>query len=1002
MTKFVKCVGSALLIGAIFILLINLPMRQVRDIASVRIAFEQGEYAYQESAIPLPVAAGWPETFYSRYDDVQAVDPFVAWSPSALLRNLGVGFGFFFALGCVEFLRRKAKGQSTSDGEDTEVLAESESTDRSPNRQRVGQKKVRYSLVDLILVTLLVALPLGYYQFQKRLHDADLKLSQSLGVDASVQREALMSRVLQDWIPSASLPASIRALMQRTTFVRLNDPDDAQVRLAISMPHLRGLLIGGGNYDLESLASLPHRHSLTVLHLTGRELDDATLSRIRLMDNLRSLNLNRTNVSHQAIERLYADRPAAAARLKSLNLVDSGVDLSGLNGSKALESMKSLEVLALPTPLPGSGAQFKVPPLPKLSHVMIDSRDRGRNASPLKIEIADCPELRTLDIGLMQKFSLNLARLPKLMEIKNLEFLTKLRLAPNQSAPGSCWLESIVIDDAPALADLKFYAADLREMRFTKTPGLKSLGPGVYQWIADSNWSSTQYDEKVPTKATAALVNGISQSDGPEIIDYSAVPLGDADLAPLMKNRRLKELYLAYCQLTLPSVRRLLGSQTLQTISMQGNDLGNLQIGELISQLPQLQRWHGDLFTIDRLRIENHEQIQGVVDCVPNEGTPRCHLLSCRALRLDNLPQWTDPIRLDADVLRYVTIQSLPKLQQLVINSPLCDKAVLSGLTGIGLIAVGGPEVDDELIADWSTYKNLSSIALHSTSISATAYEKLLKDRVMFRMDFRREKVNDKAILSSDPEYLHSVTLVGTDVTEASVRHVLKSPVLTEFNVSDVALPSDLIDPILKLESIYTLGIDASGWTAQQIASAATLPLLQHLTLKNARIDKSFAQALPENCGLTRLTLIDCKVDGPALATFMRKAPSLKLELTRTEIPSLFEGKFLEDARLVFDSEPENGPFARGPSGMAIAIIKRPRTIKQGLKPDDTTWGSMTMTMGMMGNMGLPNQQGFQGMSEDEFQRLSPIAFEIVDDELAIGEETQNDTRDDMESQEQQ
>ena len=218
--------------------------------------------------------------------------------------------------------------------------------------------------------------------------------------------------------------------MLRTTCVRLNDPSDAQVRVAMSLPYLNGLIIGGGEYDLEQLASLPNCDAMTVLHLTGRELNDATLSRIRLMDNLRSLNFQRTNMSHTAVEQLFADRPVAAARLKAFNLVDSGVDLKGLSNSKALASMVSLESLGLPCPLPGNEADFTLPPMPMLSSLSFVSHDRGKNASLMKIGIADCPELSSLSIEVMQKASLNLARLPKLKTIVPHYFKMAMRLDP--------------------------------------------------------------------------------------------------------------------------------------------------------------------------------------------------------------------------------------------------------------------------------------------------------------------------------------------------------------------------------------------------------------------------------------------------------------------------------------------------------------------------------------------------------------------------------------------
>jgi len=980
MSTFAKYFGVSCLIGGVFIFLVNLPLQLVRDGASAGIKVGQGEYGIRDDARPLPVAAGWPETFYRCYDDVPSVEPFVFWSTSTLLRNVGVGFVVCFAFAFVVFQLKLAK---KAPNELPDEMATVDVADSTPNKgrwRRLLDAKVRYSISDIILLTLICALPLGYYQWQRRLYDIDLQQVSALGPDADCVRETIMPGFLGEWTPFWLIPVSLRGAMQRATVVRLNDPNDAQVRVAMSLPHLRGLIIGGGEYDLELLASLPNRDALTVLHLTGRELNDTTLSRIRLMDNLRSLSFHRTNMSHTAVERLFADRPVAAARLKAFNLVDSGVDLEGLSDSKALASMVSLESLYLPRPIPGNEADFTLPPLPKLSELSFGSQDRGKNASVMKVTIADCPELVSLSIGDLQKSSLKLTRLPKLKTISPSFFLTTLRLAANQSTPGGNWIESIVVDDLPQFEALKFYASDLKEMRFTKTPSFRRLGPGVYQVAADGFSVSSTYDEKVPDDATKALVQGLAQSDGPEVIDYSAVPLGRADLAPLLTNPRLSELYLHSCGLKVDDVKKLLGSQTLRVISTQGNELENIQIGQLISQLPKLERWHGDLYSLDRLKIEDHQHIQGVVDSLPEESGPdRCHLAHCSAIRLVNLSRWVDPIRLDADSFRHITIQNLPNLPKLIINGPICDNTVLSGLSGLHSIAIGGSAVNDGTIADWSSYVGLKSIGLYGTSISAAGYRKLLDGRSLTRIDLRQARIDDAAILTFDPTQLVSVSLIDTDVTEVAVRHVLKSTMLAELNVSGIMLSADLRDRILGMRALTALSFNATGWTPEQIGKVALMPTLTHLSIDHIHLDKSVYAAISSSgwSGITRLTLIDSTVDGPALDALMKHFPNLKLEAVRTDIPVVLEVDLIAADRVILEFQSEDVPYCRGPEGMKIAIMKQPQA--NGGIAAQSRMSAMMMGMRMMSNSGMSNSQSFEAMSEEQFDRLSPAAFEVFD-----------------------
>ncbi len=608
---------------------------------------------------------------------------------------------------------------------------------------------------------------------------------------------------------------------------------------------------------------MPNRDALTVLHLTGRELSDPALSRIRLMDNLRSLSFHRTNVSHAAMEELFADRPVAAARLLSLNLVDSGVDLAALSDSKTLTSMVSLKALFLPRPIPGNEAEFAISTMPKLKTLSFSSHDRGKNASLMKISVADCQELIALRIGLLQKSSLKLTRLPKLKSIESAQFKTTMRLGGNQSTPGSAWIESIVVDDLPLFEELKFYASELKEMRFTKTSSLRFIWPGVFQVNASGFSSSSSYDKNVPNQATKALVEGLAESDGPEVIDYAAVPIGGADISSLLNNPRLRELYLHDCGLKVADIKKLQGSDTLRAISTQGNELSGVAIGPLISKMPKLERWRGDLYALDRLRLEDHQHIQGVVDALPEESNPnRCHLAYCSAIRLVNLPNWVDPIRLDADIFRHITIKNLPKLRQLIINGPICEGAVLP-------------------------------------------------------------------------------------------------------------------DQILEVDTLHTLGVDATGWTANQLRKAVTMPMLNHLILSNIHIDPTMSAVLAASGSseMTRLTLIDSTAGGPAVTALMKQLPNLKLELVRTEIPAVLEGDLFAAKRLIVPSEGDGAPYSRGPEGTIIPIMKQPDS-GGGIA---SQWRISMMVTGMSMMGGMNGRRAFVAMPQELFERLSPEAFEVLE-----------------------
>ena len=967
----------ALILGAMQVVA-NLPM-QLRTIhLSGRIQHWQGESKFYSAGDPLPVAAGWPETFYRRYSDVPAAEPFVWWSTSALLRNVGVGLGLVVCIGSLSFLVRRSHSKSTL-GEKTEGKSHSDvetdqakdgsSTPALSRWQRINRFDIRFGIGDLLLATSLVALPLGFYQWHRQVSESELKIAKSLGPDASFQREAIVPAVFADWMPEFILGASLKKVLLRTTKVRLNDPTDQLVVSTMSLPHLRSLAIGGGDYDLNGLASLPNHVQMTALHLTGRELDDATLTRIRQMDNLREIDFSRANVSHNTIEQLFQQRHDAAARLLLIRLFDTAIDMTGLSNSQALSRMVSLHHLSLPRPQAGSEADFRLPPMPSLRTLEFLSVDRGKNASVFKIAIADCPVLEKLTIGLMQKCSLELSNLPKLKTITPYTFKTTLRLASKQTTPGALWIESIVVDKLPEFERLTFYASDLREMRFTETPRFNFLGPGVFQHTPTTYSGESRYDGQIPEEATLALVNGIAESDGPDLVDLAAVPIRGAKLGPLLANPRLHDLYLDRCGLQPADIESLLDHQSLRTVSMQGNDLGSLAIGQLITRMPRLERWHGDLYNVDRLRIEDHKFLRGVVDRLPEDDTPnRAHLAYCTAVRLINLPNWVDPIRLDAARFRHLTIQDLPKLKQLVIDGPVCKNAVLSGLKGLTGIAVGGESIDDSVIEDWSDCRQLSSIRLYNTSITAKGFRKLLDNKAMSQLDLRNAKINDDAFLSINPSALTSLSIHNTDLTEVSIRHALKSRVLQELNIEDIPISKDVAEEIIKLQELTSLGLNGAKLSGQQISRLGDLPWLDTLVISDVKLDSETAKVISSagESRLKKLTLVDSQADGPAVASLMRRMPDMRLKLVRTEIPAMLESELFTKNRLIDSSQPDEMPFCRGPDGIKYPIFKSFVSGGGNGMFSGMTFGSMNS---MYGN------SSFKPMSDDRFLKLTPEAF---------------------------
>lgn len=943
---------------AILLLIVNLPAQRVVATTVGTLRQWQGEWKGNSDSEPLPTTAGWPLQYSMRYDDLATATPFTSDSTLPLILNMLLGLGATTLLAGVTSLLSWNRSRSAAPQDSQRQYAKA---------RRWLNPNIRLNIADLLVLTFLVAASFAIYQWLKRSAAADAALAQKLGADSSYVRETIVPSFIEDYLPSEIWNDSTKRLFLRTTKVRLNHPTDQQLHAALAIPRLRMISIGGGDYDLSLLAKLTEFQYLTSLTLTGKVLDNATLASIAKLDNLRELNLARTNLSHITLERLYEKRPEAAARLLRLRLPDTGVNLEALSESKVLPMMRSLRSLNLPRPQPGVEASLRLPALPNLRTLSVWSFDRGKNSAEVKLVIKQSPQLSKIDLGTLQKFSLGLHDLPLLTKIDSYAFQPALRVGANQTAPGSLWLGQCKVSEAPLLKKFDLYLGDLREIEFVGTPNLESVGPGVYQVAPQGYRGENRYDQQVSHAAVTAFNVGIGNSDGPNLIDFSAVPITGAELTPLIKNKRLKQLYLHHCELTSDDFQQLVNSETLEVVSSHGTQFEGAKLGKLVASLPNLNRWHADLFSVDRLRLENHDKVKGIVDCLPEGSNPRrCHLAQCSALRLIELPQWEDPIRLDAPEFRHLTIKNLPKLKQLFIDGQVCQDAVFQGLTGLSSIGMGGKAIDDSMIADWSDYLGLQTISLYGTSISATGLKKLLSDRKIHELDLRESQLDDEAFLSIDSSELRNLTLIHTGVTEESVKHALKSQALQKLVVDEIVLSGPVIDQILATDSLFSLGVQASGWQPKKLADLAKLPYLKELALRELSLDLAGTKALLKEKlpDLAQLTLIDSTLDEGAAVALVRRLPNTKFKLVRTDFPISLSASLLDTQRLVTEETQETFLYCRGPNGSPFPLLKQSQSGFMNAGWNFMQWSSRT-------DAGAT----FTPMPDEDYARLTPMLF---------------------------
>lgn len=546
--QVVSSVVGLTLVGLVMIF-VNLPFQYDTVSTDGQLRLEAIQRPTSPEDLVHPIAAGWPAKFYYRYDHGDGVPVYTQWSPAALLLNVGLSLGALLVI--VLGQRRAAKVRDPAD----------------VTRRR------QVSIADLILLTFLISLPLGYWQWLKHYEQRELTIAKQLQRYGSYQRGAELPAFLIPYLPGPFVDACMRV-----TDIDLNAPDDEAVAAAMQLPHLRSLRVGGGQYDLRHLDVLPNLTHLTVLQLSGRVLDARCVQVVSTTERLRLLDMSRTNLSAAAVA-LIGQLP----RLRSVELADTGVQLAELT---APISPATLNQLHLPRPEPGISDELTISGYPVLHTLVLYSRDAGLNASTLKLNITDLPKLNILQVDLLQKYSLHLERLPVLAKVDVLATDWQHRILDSESFSLSPWIESLTIDDLAVLNEFNFYAADLQQLSIRNTPHLDSVGVSMGRIQSDK---SVRYEKTFSPHSLAVLLEGLADSDGPVKLDLAAVPLTNADLRPLARNPRLTSLDLSQSETTSKEWMSLGDMSQLEHLSVAGNAEAAESTESLLQQLPDLK-----------------------------------------------------------------------------------------------------------------------------------------------------------------------------------------------------------------------------------------------------------------------------------------------------------------------------------------------------------------------------------------------------------------------------
>ena len=753
-----------------------------------------------------------------------------------------------------------------------------------------GATAQNLSILDLLFVIFLFAVPMGAWQWMSHFGARQAKLAEELSKYGSVTMETRVPTWLEGRLPTWMVERNARIVA-----VQAENPTDEIVEKILTLWDIERLRLGGDKYELSQLDRLPRYQHLHDLRIAGRLIDDQLLVQISQTPNIRSLSLIRTNLDAEGLE-LLGTMPA----MRRLAVTDTPLREGDLNSAPWAQRIWELH---LPRPAPGETDNIEIVGWPELRQLYVMSMTMRKNRESIRLSLRDLPELNSLFLEPLQAFDLRLENTPNLPEIKTVAQSWKHRLSKSEKMAGSTWVRKLHIDGAPKLRELNVYGAELTDYSIRGTEALKTFGIGIFQ---SSPLGRTEYDTDIPEEIRQAWIDGLGNSEGPATVDFDAIPLDGVDLSPLNNNPGIEHLMLRYSNTTAEQLQSLDGMVNLNELNIDGNEIDQRGFDAIINGLPKLARLSVSADKIHSLEIRDHANLTDLASrstglepgrSYPPQLEEYYRRWNAQRVVLENLPKLSGRFVFHYPV-HESSISNVPELTGLVFHAPLVPTR-LDGFRKLQTFAVGGDKITNEHLQWLAQCPELTRLALLQTSVDDAGLAGL-SNCSLVQLSLQGTKVSDASITPLNVDSLRRVNLVDTNVGGAAVSHILKAPKLETLMVSaSTAQESDIVTS--SPNTLRTLEIPGVQLTANGLKKLfSQSPRLTRLHLSDTKLDAEMAgEFVALKDSLTQLVLQRCELSDAAITQLASSLPRLQFDVSGSTVSPSLEAQLLGANRVI-------------------------------------------------------------------------------------------------------
>lgn len=819
----------AVLVGLIFVV-INLPMQYVETNAEW---FGVMEFPTLSPATidPLPSMAGWPLRYYVGIDHRMASGA-RHWSWLSLCANVAIGLVCVAAMVSLAWFRSKAIGRATD------------------HRQMRFRFDAAMAL-GMFLLPVVVIVPI---------------VAESQRHDRIATRIARQGNFLRScWIPAplaGQMPSGLLRWMSRIRRIQAVHVDDSVVDAMFDVQDLVQFDSLSGTFDGRSLKRLAGHHHFRKLTLGRQQIGKVEVDAIEELPWLLDLSVAQSTIDPLVIKRLMA-----IEGLETVDLSLTNIESAQL-GTPAWS--RSVKHLVLSRPKDGFGGALTIEGWPELSTLAIHQSDRGPNPSEFRLKLKDLPNLERCRLDRMQKHSLHLANVPKLIRIDDTNSPINFFSSEDIWLPALGWYSELILEDMPGLLRMSCFARDLTIFRLHNVPNLQEFQLGAF--LMSSFGGS--FSQPVDADQCQKWISEIAKVSGPRRLVLSALPLRGLDLSPIARNEGIRQLHLEGSGVTFEDVQGLANMRFLTTLELGTCEIKDDQMAWFTARFPNLEvlKINGN-----KLRIIDMQGDPNVPSRLRQIEVSR--LSEIERLCIKDQPQLVANFRVEHPIKELV-LENARGLCGFAMTEPWPASASVSGLRDVKWFAAGGPNVNNDLIDVLLKCPDMDQLTLAFTAISTERLERI--------GDFRQLTV---------------LIIPGSDIDDRVTSHWSKLGSLWEVNLDDSRVGVQTIAWLSGIESLRSLSLSNVPLDAAARASLAELRQVTAIRLRNCPITTKDALRLLESESLEILDLSGCDIDAKAVIEKASRLGVMKgLILQGADVDeAVIEAAFQQSDKLAID-----------------------------------------------------------------------------------------------------